>query len=270
MTKVVRKFLSVLVKLVAPGVFDAVFSSSNVDRENDRIFATGWKLPKNRELPLLWQHNHEDLPLGKVSDLRVEGQQLVGRVTYPPRGLHPFADQVSDLMAAGFISTFSVGCLELEEPTRNQFGGYDITSAELLEVSVVTIPANADAKLRAMQKALTDLRAAVESDDERASDDGTFDMDEAAFDRALREGDDDRLEMDEDELDRTIRDGVGRAIDSAIAAHLGRIDDGDDPTPAALGGLHADDTIEASEDDITRAVADVITEEINKHLGRVD
>jgi hypothetical protein len=112
-----------------------------------------------------------------------------------------------------------------------------------------------------------------------ADDDDTIDTIEASEEQiaqAIREAVDEALnptetiEMDDEELDRTIRDGVGRAIDSAIAAHLGRIDDGDDPTPATLGGLHADDTIEASEDDITRAVADVITEEINKHLGRVD
>jgi phage head maturation protease len=133
-------------------------------------------------------------------------------------------------------------------------------------------------QLEVLRSIVFDGRPSV-FDIRRTADDDTIDTIEASEEQiaqAIREAVDEALnptetiEMDDEELDRTIRDGVGRAIDSAIAAHLGRIDDGDDPTPATLGGLHADDTIEASEDDITRAVADVITDEINKHLGRVD
>lgn len=118
-----------------------VASSSRPDRMGDIVEPKGgiWSLP----VPLLWMHNHRE-PVGWVraidvgtSELRIEAEFAtgVGR-----------ADEIWAMVDRGLVDSFSIGFRSLQsEPLAN--GGLRFTKWELLEVSCVSVPANADAKI---------------------------------------------------------------------------------------------------------------------------
>jgi HK97 family phage prohead protease len=248
MTKAIHKLLTAKIDRAADDADASMtISTPDVDREGDVLVPEGVVLDDYLKNPIvMFVHDHFSIPVGRTTHVNVvPGRGIAVDFVWLKNDAE--ADRVRNAFEQGVLNAASVGFMPLAyEPIAT---GYRYTKWALLEWSICPLPANPNATRVLKSLGLDEPHARTFRDDG---------------------ADDDRIEMDEDELDRTIRDGVGRAIDSAVNAHLGRIDDGDDPTPATLGGLHADDRIEASEDDITRAVADVITEEINKYLGRVD
>lgn len=80
--------------------------------------------------------------------MQVEGKQLVATLEFPTAELSPFGDQVYQLVKAGYLNAASVGFL----PTKWSFSddpgrrlGIDFEEQELLEFSIVSVPANAGA-----------------------------------------------------------------------------------------------------------------------------
>lgn len=193
-----RRTFQATAKAVSTGVYDVTLSTSNLDREQDRINVNGWQV--HSAIPLLWQHDANQLPLGRVSGLRVEGDALRGRMTFTPRGLNTLADKVADLIAAGFLTSVSVGFRPLEAPKLNADGGYTYTKQELLELSVVNVPAHPEARIDADMVAVakwfagSDEEVAVIVEDEVAvivEDNGRVQpelcISEEAIERAVRE-----------------------------------------------------------------------------------
>jgi HK97 family phage prohead protease len=133
----------------------------------DRIDPHGWDLDNYRRNPVvLWAHDALSPPIGRASNIRVEGNRLLGDVEFAPPELSPFADEIYRLVRAQFLNACSVGFAPLEwsfakDPDR-QFG-IDFKRQELLELSVVPIPANANALVdgRAMKSAMTDSAARI-------------------------------------------------------------------------------------------------------------
>jgi len=117
-------------------------STAAVDREGDRIDPNGWDLSNFQRSPVvLWAHDHTQPPIGKASNLWTDAKGLHATVEFPPRGLYAFADMIHDMVKSGFINATSVGFVP-RESQRNHTGGQDITRAELLEFSLVSVPAN--------------------------------------------------------------------------------------------------------------------------------
>lgn len=131
-----------------------VFSTTAVDRQRDRIL--GWDLANFKRSPiLLWGHDAEALPLGRVLGISFVGGRLTGQAQFASADVSPFADCVRRMVLGGFISATSVGFLPLKyrmssDPERP--GGIDFDLVELLEISIVTIPANPDALVGASMK----------------------------------------------------------------------------------------------------------------------
>jgi len=129
-----------------------VASTANADRYGDVINQGGWDLSKFRQNPvILLNHNANSLPIGKgVVDV-VDGQLMVD-VEFDMDD--PQAKEVARKTKAGFLNAVSVGfnpidstprsTLEKSHPAHGQSGQY-FDKAELLEISIVTIPANGDA-----------------------------------------------------------------------------------------------------------------------------
>jgi HK97 family phage prohead protease len=192
-----RRTFRATAKAVSTGVYDVTLSTSNLDREQDRINVNGWQV--HGAPPLLWQHDANQLPLGRVSGLHVEGDALRGRMTFTPRGMNPFADKVADLIAAGFLTSVSVGFRPLEAPKLNTDGGYTYTKQELLELSVVNVPAHPEARIEADMVAvakwfaggdeevavIVEEEVAVVIDDTKAQPE--IRISEAAIEKAVRE-----------------------------------------------------------------------------------
>jgi len=125
----------------APPVFR--ITSTNLDRHQDRVLALKAAGDEVR-VPLLWQHDRWGPAIGFARCFREAGQWVAA--------LHfDGADELSRTIAAkvkaGTLSACSIGFRPAPEaePVPNQEGGYDFPLVELLELSVVNVPANQDA-----------------------------------------------------------------------------------------------------------------------------
>jgi HK97 family phage prohead protease len=132
-------------------------STESVDREQDRIALAGWDLANFRRNPVvLWGHDASRLPIGRALDLRIEDGGLKATVEFIPEDTPEggqFAESVYRLARQGFIAATSVGFRPIKwDYTNDQsrgaddwFPGIDFEEQELVELSVVTVPANPEA-----------------------------------------------------------------------------------------------------------------------------
>jgi len=115
-------------------------STSSIDRQGDSIDQSGWELKNFMGNPvILWAHRYDELPLGKVIQLSVTESGLEAEIVFADEESNPKAQQVKKLVDDGILNAVSVGFIPKE---RN---GNVITRAELLEISIVPVPANQDA-----------------------------------------------------------------------------------------------------------------------------
>ena len=147
------------------GVMEFVASTNHVDRAGD-IVEQNWDMKSFRKNPVfLYGHSYSDLPVGKIIKLWTEkveskaakspgSRRTMIRVKFVPSEIHPFAETVRRLYDGGFLKAVSVGFRPLERgevsaEERNALGmgqyGQRFTKSELLEVSAVTVPMNAEA-----------------------------------------------------------------------------------------------------------------------------
>jgi HK97 family phage prohead protease len=129
-----------------------VASDESVDRYGDIIRAKGWDLKHFKNNPvLLFSHDSRSPPIGQVSKVKVEGTQLVATAKFLPEGTYDFADTIWRIVKAGALRAVSVGFLPTAEPVvirdahNDHITGFEFVGQELLELSVVPVPANPQA-----------------------------------------------------------------------------------------------------------------------------
>lgn len=124
-------------------------STGSTDRMNDRIDPKGWKLDRYRKNPVvLWAHDASLLPIARADKVWIEGDSLKAIATFVPKATLRFADTVLELIKGGFLSATSVGFMPLKWAFADDQArgfGIDFIESELLEFSIVPIPANAEA-----------------------------------------------------------------------------------------------------------------------------
>lgn len=136
-------YTKALIEKKAEGEFTAVASSELEDRQGEVVKADGWSLKNFKNNPiLLWMHDHTK-PLGKAS--RVWVDKTASQLKF--KGMISDATEwgraALQLIDEGILNSFSVGFRPLE------MDGNTITKAELFEISLVTVPANPEARLLA-------------------------------------------------------------------------------------------------------------------------
>jgi len=118
-------------------------NANTVDRSNQRIEPTAFAASMTRFMsnPVMFLNHSWNIPVGKVVDFSItpEGLEITGEIG---EGWAE-ADLTWSMIEGGAIRAFSVG-LRPEEIEEDDKGVEIITSAELLEVSVVGIPMNAE------------------------------------------------------------------------------------------------------------------------------
>jgi len=119
-------------------------STGSIDRYNSTIAPEGWQLDNYaRNSVVLWAHDDSIPAIGRAEETKIDGTSLRSRAIFADRDTHPLADTVFRLIKAGFINGASVGWIPLEWKFVEDRGfGVDYTQQELLEWSVVNIPAN--------------------------------------------------------------------------------------------------------------------------------
>jgi len=129
-----------------------VASDETVDRYGDVIMADGWQLDQFARNPIfLWMHSHA-APIGTVPEIKVWGQRLLARVKFAAPGVSELAVSLWALVKAQVLRAVSVGFTVNSEkdfePIRDdndRVTGFRYLRQELLELSLVSVPANPNA-----------------------------------------------------------------------------------------------------------------------------
>jgi uncharacterized protein len=134
-------------------------STPAIDRYGDSISPDGFLLENFRRNPVfLFSHRSSDPPIGKVTSISIErGKALVATVQFATKEVYPFAETCYQLHKNGFLQAVSVGFLPKEsEPiidsSTGRQTGERFLKQELLEISSVQVPANAECLARAVHK----------------------------------------------------------------------------------------------------------------------
>ncbi len=126
-------------------LFPWVFSTFDLDRDEERIDPEGWELRNYLKNPvILWAHDSTIPAIGIAEDTAVSERVLGGNIRFNDKDTDPFGWGIGRRVAAGVIRAGSVGFMvnkveiveEDDEPTlifREQ---------ELLEFSICNIPSN--------------------------------------------------------------------------------------------------------------------------------
>lgn len=160
-----------LVRLAATGVTPAIGSSeadrtievvcctSLVNNHEARVDNASWRLDRFGKNPIVlyghaWEPNilenlrpEDTLPIGKASNVRVEGDSLLASITFAPASVNPFAEQVFRAFQGGYLNAVSVG-FHPHSVAFEIVGDREIAvlrDCELYEISVVPVPADAGA-----------------------------------------------------------------------------------------------------------------------------
>jgi HK97 family phage prohead protease len=158
----VKKQFTVETKAVGDRTFLITASTDSVDRMGDTIKADGWDFASFMENPvILWAHQYDQPPVAKANRVFIENNQLKMEIQFPPAGTDEFADKVFKFLNDGFLNAFSVGFIP-KEYTPNENGGNDFTKQELLEVSVVPVPANPEALRNSITRVAYAYKSLVE------------------------------------------------------------------------------------------------------------
>lgn len=131
--------------------FTFLFSDSSVDLVGDSIDPHGIDTSRWETNPvILWSHN-TDRVIARGSNLRIVNDALYGDVTFPQPGASQFADEVFNLVEAGFIKGISISFISVEADYAkdNERGnGKDYKRVLLLESSICGIPMNGHALIQ--------------------------------------------------------------------------------------------------------------------------
>ena len=164
-----------------------VASDGSRDSAHTRINPKGWDLSRFEKNPIIgynhdvyggWGGDDPDKVIGK-GHAYVEGEELLVDITFEPKEINPKAEKVFQKLMWGSLSAVSVGFLAgegewgkgEEGPGKKNETYYYTQGHQLLEVSVVNIPANGNATKKGedgVEDELKELRAAVEAEVKKA------------------------------------------------------------------------------------------------------
>ncbi len=147
MVKMDTQYIQAEITKAADGSFIAVASTNSMDRHGEIVDNNGWDLKAFKKNPvILWAHDHTEPAIGVSKKTWVEGVGKKAKLMIQPL-LHDVTDKakaIKALVEMGVINSLSVGFKPIESPD-----GITFTKNELLEVSMVNVPANADAMMLA-------------------------------------------------------------------------------------------------------------------------
>jgi uncharacterized protein len=132
------------------GIFEITISTEEKDRQGDIVRATGGQLANYLRNPVvLPRHSYNEWPIARTLSIEVlPGRGLKSQFQFPEWKVYEEADIARRLFAGKFINAASIGFMPLESiPLEKDrpWGPQDFVSWELLEWSLVTVPANAGA-----------------------------------------------------------------------------------------------------------------------------
>jgi len=139
-------------------------SDASTDRHGDRINPKGWNLENFKKNPvILLNHAYDALPIGKAVNVKRKADGLVFDIQFSKA--YDVAKTAYALLKEGILNAWSVGFIPLEFGKSG--GEYTIDKMELLELSLVTVPANPNALTPRQMKSLQTLEKGLEPTTEK-------------------------------------------------------------------------------------------------------
>jgi HK97 family phage prohead protease len=216
-------------------------STNDEDRDGDVCVPSGAVLTNYQKNPVvLFGHDYSALPVGSSTSVSVGTNGIVASWRWLENDT--FADRVRNAFEQGVLRAASIGFRPLESAARGDGSGRVYTKWELLEWSLVPVPANASA-VRTLK------RLNLWHDDD--GDDIALRLVESDNDRIVL-----RLKDDIPALDRFARGRQGRGEVFAF--------DAADVT-AALAGV-----LPEMVGDIVKSIPALVANELARKRGRVD
>jgi HK97 family phage prohead protease len=149
-----------------------VMSDGSVDRMGDVIEPEGWQLDRFRRNPVALFGHDPAFPIGSWRDVGVRRGQLTGTLDL----MEPVSERLREIHAAvtgGVLRAVSVGFHSDKHEPLGKSGGLRFTEAELVECSLVSVPANpnalAVAKALGISRDVQNLIFGVSADGDRAA-----------------------------------------------------------------------------------------------------
>ena len=167
-------------------------NTSDKDRTGDIVVPEAWAkgIENFRRNPiLLYQHDHGK-PIGKVSSVTVDkkGIFVEASVSEAAEKQHGVKTLISD----GVLKSFSVGFRVKDADYDKRTDTFFIKDVELLEISVVSVPAN--------QNSLFSIRKSFEDDNSYAEFKKQFEVSEKTIDISEKETEEQRETISEDPM----------------------------------------------------------------------
>ncbi len=154
-----------------PAVLDFIGSDATIDRYQETIAASGWKLDNYHKNPVFQNsHKYGDVlfTLGKSLETKVVNDALFHRVEFAV-DVNPVAKIAHGLYRGGFLNAVSVGFIPLKWETPSEASNLNTQASgkaqirrryleqELLELSAVAVPANPNALALAIKSGAVDV-----------------------------------------------------------------------------------------------------------------
>jgi HK97 family phage major capsid protein/HK97 family phage prohead protease len=135
-------------KDLGDGEVQAIVASDSVDRHGEIIDIAGLSVKKYMDNPVVqWAHDYDKPPIAQATKVWKSGGKLMAKMKFALEE-NPFAKQVYDLIKGGFLNAVSIGFIPLE------MDGNTFTKSEMVEFSVVPVPANSEALITARKLGL--------------------------------------------------------------------------------------------------------------------
>lgn len=125
------------------GPLTYILSDESVDSYGDVIQQNGWDFSRFNKNPIALFGHSAAFPIGTWKDIRVKDGQLIGTLEFAKDGTSDRIDEIKRLAEQGILRATSVGFMPLDWEEAAQ--GLRFTKQELMEVSLVSVPANSNA-----------------------------------------------------------------------------------------------------------------------------
>lgn len=142
-------------KALGDDEIEMIGSTEGLDSDGESMDMNGAQLKRFKANPvILPQHNYSKPAIGKATKIQIKDGKLIFKIKFPSEGTNPEADVYRKLYKEGFMKASSIGFIPKEwvdgDGKKSPYRKF--TKWELLELSLVSVPANPEALVSAKSK----------------------------------------------------------------------------------------------------------------------